>query len=65
MTGLMMQPCPKRHYLFFGFMADDATLAKAFASEESPQISAIKFQRSLLHGLVENGATVDRSAGDD
>ena len=43
---------------FFGFMADKSTLNQAFKAEAVPQVSAIKFQMSLLDGFVQNDVNV-------
>lgn len=44
--------------LFFGFIADKNTLDHSFKSESIPQVSAIKFQTSLIQGFVQNNVKV-------
>lgn len=49
--------------LFLGFYAEPTYLDRAFRQERNPQVSAIKFQSSLLNGLAENGCAVSMLAG--
>jgi glycosyltransferase involved in cell wall biosynthesis len=49
---------PITRLLFFGFLADQEELSRVFASEENPQVSAVKYQTALLEGLAINGAEV-------
>jgi len=44
--------------LFFGFIADKSSLDHTFKTEEVPQVSAIKFQMSLLDGFAPNDVQV-------
>lgn len=44
--------------LFFGFFAEPLYLQRVFQLEANPQVSAIKFQTSLLHGLEANHSEV-------
>jgi len=47
-----------KNVLFFGFMADKSTLDQTFKAEAAPQVSAIKFQMSLLDGFAQNDVNV-------
>ncbi|MGE7368943.1 glycosyltransferase [Neorhizobium sp. NPDC001467] len=40
--------------LYFGFIASEDVLADAFSQEPAPQVSAAKFQKSLIAGFVSH-----------
>lgn len=50
---------PAPRFLFLGFLVPDTDIDRTFAGETHPQISAIRFQRSLLRALTSAGATID------
>lgn len=44
--------------MMFGFIGDEKQVEDIFQREPSPQLSAVKFQRAIVDGLVESGAAV-------
>lgn len=49
---------PSPQFILFGFLAGREQLDRAFATDPTPQVSAVKFQAAILEGLVANGAEV-------
>lgn len=45
-------------FLFFGFLAGETELQRAFAGDPTPQVSAVKFQMGLIEGLAQHGAAL-------
>jgi len=45
--------------LYLGFLVPDEELVRIFAGEAHPQVSAVRFQHSLLTALESAGATID------
>lgn len=45
-------------FIFLGFLAGREQLDRAFATDPTPQVSAVKFETAILEGLAANGAEV-------
>lgn len=48
-----------KRILFIGFIAPEKIILEAFSKEDAPQVSAVKFQLSLLSGLIKAGSTIN------
>ena len=46
-------------FLYIGFIVPDGDMDRIFTGETQPQVSAVRFQRSLIQALVSAGASVE------